>query len=132
MNRICQDRGLTWSRHCWLGITQLVPSMLIQGLSFVSESTLSHLDPFYAGILYSYTNVNNVFYEWNKRNKEVSLPTNLWGTIKSKKINRIFIDTGYFTSADLPWDDSKIDYRTIQQRIKTLYDRNIFLNCYAL
>ncbi len=53
--------GLSWSQVVWLVITSAIPADLIEGMTFILESLLSNLDPFYAIILCSYYMINKLF-----------------------------------------------------------------------
>ncbi len=35
-------------------------------------------------------------------------------------------------AADLPWVGSKINYKKVQQKIRTISPQNVFLDCYTL
>ncbi len=103
----------------------------------IPESCLAGLDPFYAKILHSYTEVNNLFYEWNKRNKNdksyLDLPINLWCHPESKNINHVLSDSGFCVVADLPLENGKIDFKTVQCKVfEKGYKCNVYLACYAL
>ncbi len=124
------DLGLTWSRLAWPAITCRIPPELFQGLCYVLESALEGLDPFYSGMLHSYTYVNNLFYNANKK---LDLPINLWGHPKSQSINIQMCHQEYFMVADLPVTSGIIDHKVVQNKFlqnKSHYCS--FLVCYHL
>ncbi len=104
------DLGSTWLRHIWPKVEKLVPVELICGLCSLSESQISCLPPFYAAMFHFYVHVNNFFYKSAKFEK---LPMNIWGTVKQSKIRYDWCNAGFFTLADLPLSDGKIDFHAI-------------------
>ena len=79
--------------------------------------------------------MNNQFYEQNKQNKKnkLDLPINLWGHVKSKKINVPMCDAGFHVIADLPLLSGKIDVTAVQRAILQLGSRfNVYLTCHGL
>ena len=84
MQCISLDMGLSWSRFIWPKIETLYPPKLFSGMREVNESDLKNLPVFYAGILWSYCKVNDLFYE---NNKATLLHHNLWATKGSPSIN---------------------------------------------
>ncbi len=94
----------------WLKVEKLVPVELISGLHALSESQISCLPLFYAAMFRSYAHINNLFYESAKSEK---LPMNIWGTVGQMKIRYDWCDAGFFTLADLPLSDGKIDFHAI-------------------
>ena len=51
MKQLSLDIGLTWSRVIWPEIISKFSPDLIQGITYLPESVLANLDPFYAAIL---------------------------------------------------------------------------------
>ncbi len=78
MHQIAADTGLTWSRFCWNEISAQIPYKLWRGIHVVRESSLSHLDPFYAATIHSFSMMNNLFFMKEKNKPGISdFPTNL-------------------------------------------------------
>ncbi len=136
MHHLTQDMGLTQSCFIWKDLADKVPLSLTQGLCTLPESSYIGLDTFYAKMLCSYVDLNNLFYEENKQNKNKShldLPINLWGHPNSKKIYCIMTDSGFCVVADLPIANGKIDVVEVQCKVcEHSLSRSIYLACYAL
>ena len=48
INRLSNDMGHTWSHFAWQQLLSTIPPALLQGLCYIPESVLNHLDKFYA------------------------------------------------------------------------------------
>ena len=83
LNRLCLDRGQSWSRIAWTKITQYILDTLLPGLTGVCELDIQKVPPFYAAVLCSYYYVNSLFY---KRNPKLDLLHNIFGTDFAPKI----------------------------------------------
>ena len=86
--------------------------------TFLPESVLTNLDPFYAVILRSYSMLNKIFYDQNKKNEiGWTLPQNLW--LYDSSWNTDLCNAGYLCVSDLPVVNGKIDFEQIQKKVHT-------------
>ena len=76
------------------------------GLRLISQTLLSCLPPFYAGMLSSFAYVNNLFYQSIDTS---CLPQNLWLGCVNNFIDYKWCAASYLTAGDLPTVDSKLD-----------------------
>ena len=67
MHLLTTDMGLSWSCFAWPKITVIILPKLFGGLCQVLEADLHKLPPFYAGMLCSYSKVNDLYYKENKK-----------------------------------------------------------------
>ncbi len=67
MIRLCQDRGMSWSRIIWNKLNTCILVTLLSGLTAVVEQDIEPLPLFYCAMICSYTYVNNIFFQCNKK-----------------------------------------------------------------
>ena len=78
--------GLSWSRFIWPKLSALYPPELYGGMREVHESDMHTLPPFYARMVRSFCQVNNLFYE---KNPTLHLSHNLWATIGTPAVHMV-------------------------------------------
>ena len=110
MHHLTTDMGLSWSHYAWPKITAIIPPKLFGGLHQVLEADLYKLPPFYAGMLHSYSKVNDLYY---KENKKDFLPQNLWATNGSPSIHPVWKRYDLLLLSDLLVNEGKIDLTRI-------------------
>ena len=91
----------------------------------VVESDLCILPNFYAGMIYSYCQVNDLFY---KNNKNLSLSHNIWATWKVPEVNKKWIAVGLYTLNKLLTQQGKLDLSGITELIGQMPD-NYLIAC---
>ncbi len=107
LNRLCLDRGQSWSRMAWSQITKYILDTLLPGLTGVCKSDIQKIPPFYAAVLHSYCHINSLFYQ---RNPKLALSHKLFGTDFAPKIRQNWVCAGLLMITDLPLHSGKIDF----------------------
>ncbi len=110
-------------------MTEIIPYQLLQGLHTISDSILQKFPLFYANVLCSYAYTNNLYYQ---DIDDSSLPQNLWCGKAFAYIDYEWITAGFFTVADLPVLDGKIDVIAVTCKLQSIgCNRSPYLICCA-
>ncbi len=83
------------------------------------EADLYKLPPFYAGMLHSYSKVNDLYY---KENKKDFLPQNLWATNGSPSIHPVWKRHDLLLLSNLPVNEGKTDLTRITTILSNVPD----------
>ncbi len=87
------------------------------------------IQPFYAGVIWSFALVNDLYYQEYDAS---SLPQNLWCGLVYSGINKHWCTAGYFTIGDLPFDEGRIDVNQVRSVLISIgFNQSPYLYCCA-
>ncbi len=114
----------------WPDALKSIPASLWLGLTWVKESWIGHLDPFYQGIFHAFAIVNRLYVDKFPN----PLPQqNLWACMLNKRINKPLVKAGIVEVGDLPLINGTIDWCKLQSQLQLNgYNYSVFLTASLL
>ena len=102
------DQGQT---VIWRQVLSVILREVIPDMTFVADSWIKTLHPFYQDMLRAYVRVNILYQDVPSENLP---PQNIWACKENKMLNWPLIKAGFVEVGDFPWKNGSLDSEALQ------------------